>query len=153
MKGLTRALVFGTAALLSTSAIAFGEKGQWSSGWGQGTTEYAAVNQRGDRLYIACNPYEPVKMTLTAGGRDYGSYGDGDFSLVLDGNEIQTPYETNSRVGENNFFYAWEHLRKSHSIVAVTSDGQQVALPSQGSFNVLPEAFTPEYPCRTSLQI
>ncbi|WP_146142897.1 hypothetical protein [Halomonas sp. ND22Bw] len=151
MKGITKALVFSSAALLSTSVLAFGERGQWSSGWGQGTSEYMAVNQYGDELYIACNPYEPVSMTLTVGDRTYGGgrYADGDFSLIIDGTEVQTPYDTVSRVGANNFFYAWENLRSATSIVALTSDGVHVELPSKGSFDALPEAFTEGYPCRT----
>lgn len=95
-----------SAFVLHTSAFAFGEKGTWSSGWGQGVSEYTAVNQAGDEIYIACSNMQPVSINLTVNGKSYGSGDDGGFDLILDGKTVQKPYETASRVGSNSFFYA-----------------------------------------------
>ncbi|MGQ7248278.1 hypothetical protein ACUN9Y_13205 [Halomonas sp. V046] len=138
------------ATAAATSTLAFGEPDSWSSGWGQGVSEYAAVNAYGDELYIACSDYDPVRMTLTSGDRSYGSGYEGDFSLIIDGTEVQYPYETDSRVGSNNFYFAWDALRKAHSIAAVTSDNDYIELPSKGSASALPAWGTPEFPCQTA---
>lgn len=136
-------------ALPLSSAYAFGEPGTWSSGWGQGVSEYLAVNKSGDELYIACSDSFPVRMTLTVGDHSYGSSENGDFALIIDGTSIDYPYDTASRVGANNFLHAWDLLRKAHSIKALTSDGIEVELPSQGSARVLPEWGTSTFSCMT----
>lgn len=61
--------------LISSSvAFAYGEAGRWSSGWGQGTSEYTAVVNAQNNLYIACNDTRKVSMTATVQGKEYGSY-------------------------------------------------------------------------------
>lgn len=139
-----------TLGLLVTSASAsFGPAESWSSGWGQGVSEYVANTKYGDYLYIACDPYSTVKMTLNIGEHSYGSYSDKDFSLIVDGQEVQTPYETGSRVGANNFYFLWENLRTAESIVALTSDGIHVELPTRGAAKELPEFPSEGFPCVT----
>ncbi|KAF0867436.1 hypothetical protein [Pseudomonas sp. LD120] len=134
---------------LCTHALAFGEIGQWSSGWGQGVSEYQATSARGATLYIACSEDRAVSMTLTVGGVDYGTYGQKGFSLIIDGQEISSPYETASRVGQNNFGYAWERLRKASKLLAKTDDGQVVELPTKGSAKTLPALGSPTNSCMT----
>ncbi len=142
------------AALLSATYVqAFGELNRWSTGWGQGVTEYVAVNSNGDELYIACDPYSPVSMSLTVGERSYGANSGGGFSLLIDGQEIQHPYETDSRVGSNTFYYAWEALRRANSIIAVTGDGTRVELPSKGSAKALDSTESPAFPCTTGFDL
>ncbi|OAL61343.1 hypothetical protein A6R74_15005 [Halomonas sp. ALS9] len=131
--------VFG-ALSFTANASSFGPPNAWASGWGQGVNEYVANNQYGDYLYIACDPYSHVKMTLNIGEHSYGSYDEKDFSLIIDGQEIQTPYETASRVGANNFYYLWDKLRTAETIVAKTSDGIHLELPTKGAAEELPES-------------
>jgi hypothetical protein len=133
---------------LPLNAHAFGEPGRWSGGWGQGTSEYTSVATNGDRLYIACNPDQPVTMTLTLAGQDYGSYARQGFDLVIDGQEIQTPHATASRVGTNNFLHAWEALRKARKLVA-RANGRETALPVRDAAKVLPAWGTPGFDCVT----
>ena len=129
-----------TTALLATSitAMAFGEAGQWSSGWGQGVSEYTSVASKGNALYIACSDDTPVSMTLTVNGNEYGSNTKRGFDLVIDGKVIQTPYETDSRVGANNFEYAWKSMRKAKTIQARTNDGKTLSLPTKGVAKAIP---------------
>lgn len=140
----------GILALPITVSAYFDEPGTWSSGWGQGVSEYSAVSADGTaRLYIACSPDRPVSMDLTIGVNTYGIDSHGDFNLIIDGEEVTTPYETDSHVGADWFLYSWEALRKANSIFAVTSDGQRVELPSKGSAAALPNASSPEMSCLT----
>lgn len=136
---------------IATRVFAFGESGQWSSGWGQGVSEYTVVTQSGDSLYIACSEDQPVSMTLKLKGKEYGSYSQQGFDLVINGMEIQTPYATDSRVGSNNFTYAWDALRKASHLRAKTTDGQKVDLPVKGITTALPAWGTPEFVCKTGL--
>lgn len=138
-----------TILSLPTVVWGYGEAGQWSSGWGQGTSEYTTVDTSGHSLYIACNPDQPVSMTLTVKGQDYGSYSDNGFDLLIDGNEVQTPYETESRVGANNFIFAWDALRKAKKLQARTSDGQIVNLPVKGAAKALPASGSKGFDCTT----
>jgi len=131
------------------AALAYGEVSQWSSGWGQGTSEYTTVDVAGNTLYIACSEDRPVSMTLTVNGVEYGSYNDKGFDLLIDGVEVQTPYDTASRVGANNFQFAWDALRKARTLQARTADGQVVNLPTKGSAKALPAWGTPEFSCST----
>lgn len=150
MRLVTAFTIAATIAFIPVSgASAFGEPNTWSSGWGQGVSEYIAVNHNGDELYIACSNMSPVSMTLIANGKSYGGGEQEDFSLTIDGTTIQHPYETSSRVDADNFLYAWDLLRKANSIQAVTSDGAKIELPSQGSARALPAWGTPEFSCHT----
>ena len=54
-----------TAILLCNNALAYGEAGRWSSGWGQGTSEYTAVVNEQNNLYniphsVPGQPGEPI---------------------------------------------------------------------------------------------
>lgn len=136
---------------VTTRVFAFGEIGRWSSGWGQGVSEYTVVTQSGDSLYIACSEDNPVSMTLKLKGKEYGSYSQQGFDLIINGTEVQTPYATDSRVGSNNFTYAWDALRKANRLQAKTTDGQMVDLPTKGVTTALPAWGTPEFDCKTGL--
>ncbi|CAM3976903.1 hypothetical protein CCOS865_02265 [Pseudomonas reidholzensis] len=138
-----------TLLALPLGAMAYGEVGQWSSGWGQGTSEYNVTDAAGNSLYIACSEDRPVSMTLTVKGAEYGTYSDKGFDLLVDGEEVQTPYETASRVGANNFIFVWDALRKAKTLQAKTSDGQVVTLPTKGSAKELPASGTQGFACTT----
>lgn len=62
-------IVLGCTLLLaSMNAMAFGEVGQWSSGWGQGVSEYTAVSAEGNSIYIACDPDDGKTVDLPSKG-------------------------------------------------------------------------------------
>lgn len=142
---------------INSSALAFGEFGQWSDGWGQGTSEYQATVNDNNRLYIACfGDYEkPVSMTLTVNGHEYGSNSNKGFDLIInnDGVRIETPYETNYRAGHNNFEYMWKKLRTAKSIVAITHDGKKLSLPTKNVAKTLPALHSKYYACKTEWDI
>ncbi|SDN60582.1 hypothetical protein [Vreelandella arcis] len=141
----------GLATVPVTASAYFGEPGTWASGWGQGVSEYMAVSEDASaELYIACSEVNPVSMTLTVDGVTYGNDQQGEFNLILDDHEVSSPHFTNSRVHADNFLYAWERMRKANSIMAVTSDGQRVELPSSGSAKALPSANSQEMSCKTA---
>lgn len=143
-------LVFsGFLLSVACGALAYGEVGQWSSGGGQGVTEYTAVVSNKTNLYIACDEYEkPVSMTLTVDGKEYGSFAKKGFDLIIDGKEVSTPYDTGSRVGANNFLYAWDAIRKAKTLQAKTEDGKVVDLPVKGASKVLPSTKAKTFTCR-----
>ncbi|WP_235655950.1 hypothetical protein [Aeromonas veronii] len=136
--------------LLTVPAFAFGEQGRWSTGWAQGTTEYMAVVDEHNSLYIACSDTQPVTMMATVQGKEYGAYAPHGFAMIVDGSQYDTPYETTSRVGENNFIDMWEKLRKAKSISILTTDGKSLALPTHEAANVLPGTQTPDFSCLSS---
>lgn len=140
-------------AALPLVAMAYGEVGQWSSGWAQGVSEYTTIDSAGNSLYIACSEDKAVSMTLTVGGIEYGSYTERAFDLLIDGAEMQTPYDTGSMAGESIFQATWEGLRKAKTLKARTSDGKVIELPTKGSSKALPAWGTPEYSCLTDMQL
>ena len=86
-------------------------------------------------------------MALTVSGKEYGTYAKTGFDLIIDGKEVQTPYDTGSRVGANNFIYAWDSIRKAKSLKAKTADGKVVDLPLKGVAKTLPKANSKNFPC------
>ena len=144
---MTRLTFGGFLLFLSFAVFAYGEVGQWSSGWGQGVSEYTTVDAKKNGLYIACSDSAPVAMTLTVSGKEYGTYARTGFDLIIDGNEVQTPYMTESRVGADNFIYAWDLVRKAKTLKAKTADGQVVDLPLKGAAKVLPKTNSKDFPC------
>ena len=128
-------------------AMAYGEAGRWSKGWGQGTTEYVAVVDEQNQLYIACNDMRKVSMTATVNGKKYGSYAKQGFAIVIDDQRFDEPYETESQVGESNFFYLWDKLRSAKTIAIETADAQQLALPTQDATSVLPATQSADFGC------
>ena len=144
---MNKSMIATLLALLSTQAWAYGEAGQWSSGWGQGTTEYTAVVDEKNSLYIACNDTAKVSMTATVNGKEYGSYSDKSFNIDVDGSHYDTPYETESRVGENNFFDMWDKMRQAKTITITTADGQKLSLPVKGAATILPATRSKGFNC------
>ncbi len=140
-------IVLGSTLLLaSMNAMAFGEVGQWSSGWGQGVSEYTAVSAEGDSIYIACDPEKDMYMSVTVGGKEY----DKGFDLVTDGELFESPYDTKTTRIAADFPMLWVHLRKAKSIQVKTHDGKTVDLPSKGSSKVLPAIGSDGFSCFVS---
>ncbi|MGY4025942.1 hypothetical protein ACW5WQ_08245 [Aeromonas rivuli] len=143
---LLGALIFG-AMMPTAPAMAYGEAGRWSSGWGQGTTEYVAVVDEQNQLYIACNDIRKVSMTAMVSGKGYGDAGSPGFAIIVDGQRFDEPYETESRVGENNFFSLWDKMRSAKTIAIATADGQELALPTLEAATVLPATQSTDFGC------
>jgi hypothetical protein len=140
-------LVLGSALLLaSMNAMAFGEVGQWSSGWGQGVSEYTAVSVDGNSIYIACQPDKDMYMSVKVGGEKY----DAGFDLVIDGELFKTPYDTKTTEIAVDFPMLWVHLRKAKNIQVKTHDGKTASLPSKGSNKTLPAVGSPDLECSVS---
>lgn len=140
-------LLVGSAMLLgSMNAMAYGEVGEWSSGWGQGVSEYTAVSAEGNSIYIACEPEKDMHMTVTVAGKEY----ENGFDLVADGELFKTPYDTKTTEIAVDFPFLWEHLRKAKSIQIKTHDGKTVNLPSKGSSKALPTVGSPDFDCAVS---
>lgn len=100
-----------------------------------------------NNLYIACNDTKKVSMTATVNGKEYGYYSDKAFNIDVDGSHYDTPYETESRVGENNFFDMWDKMRKAKTITITTADGQKLSLPVKGAATVLPATRSKDFDC------
>lgn len=133
--------------LISSNAMAFGEAGRWSKGWGQGATEYTAVVDENNSLYISCNGFKKVFMMATVDGVEYGesSGSKGAFALNVDGDSFNAPYETDSRAGSDAFYIMWFKLRAADSIFLRTADGKVLSLPLKDADKVLPNTDTPEF--------
>ena len=142
--GNIRLLYIATGLLLSSTAL---QAGQWTTGWGQGTSEYIAEVDTKNGLNIACNDINPVRMMATVNGKEYGSFASQSFNLVVDGVRYSTPYETNSRLGANNFAQMWNQLRQAKTITLETQDGQTLALPTAGVADALPATNSREFGC------
>ncbi|MGU5760653.1 hypothetical protein [Aeromonas hydrophila] len=140
--------------LTSTTVLALGEPGRWTQGWGQGVTEYMATVDEQNALYIGCGDAKKVFMMVTIQGKEYVPeqhiYDPNDknaFALIVDGQRFDTPYLTESRVGEQNFYNMWDKLRSAKSIAVETADKQQLTLPTQDVASILPATKAAEFGC------
>ncbi|MEN6079640.1 hypothetical protein [Chromobacterium piscinae] len=144
-------LLAALAALISQQVLAFGETGRWSSGWGQGVSEYMVKDAKGNQLYIACNNdgQTPAIMTLTVGSKEYGYGSNQDFVLIIDGKAPLAPSDAGSDAGGDNFRLAWDGIRKAKTLVAKTVDGKVIPLPLIGAAKTLPSSKSKTYRCVT----
>lgn len=151
MKTIKLLLLGVVAIAASTPVLAFGEAGRWSSGWGQGVSEYVVNDGKGNQLYIACSDDEqtPANMTLTVGGKRYGFAESRDFVLIIDGKPPLSPSDAGSNAGGDNFRVAWDGIRKAKTLVAKTADGKTVSLPVTGAAKALPSMKSKQYSCVT----
>lgn len=153
-------VTFCLSYLFMPMSYAF-ESGRWNYGYGQGTNEYVAYINEQNQLYIACDAYgeQPLFIMLTVQGKEYDTRAGEPidvlnyFDLIIDGQHIQSFNETNSRVGDDNFRYAWDKLRTAKSIIAVTADGKRLKLPAKNSFKVLPATTSKDFTCRTGFSL
>lgn len=144
-------LLLLAALTVAGQAQAFGENGRWSSGWGQGVSEYVVVSGK-TQLYIACSNYDELaSVTLTVNGRDYGMDPNPPFDLIVDGKILSAFYNTSSHVGSNNFNYGWAAIRKAKTLQVRPQGGKLINLPVQGASKVLPAAGSKGFSCRTAM--
>ncbi|MFM5728949.1 hypothetical protein ACET8R_20680 [Aeromonas veronii] len=135
--------------LTSTTALAFGEPGRWSQGWGQGQTEYTAVVDEQNSLYISCSEDTKVFMMATVDGVEYGESAGAKegFTLIVSGDYFNTPYEIDSADKASDFYFMWNSLRVASTIIVTTPDDKRLILPTQDADKVLPKADSPEFTC------
>ena len=135
--------------LANGSAMAFGEPGRWSEGWGQGQTEYTAVVDEQNSLYISCSEDTKVFMMATVDGVEYGESAGAKegFTLIVSGDYFTTPYEVDSLDKARDFYFMWNRLRDASTIIVKTPDDRRLILPTQDADMVLPNADSPEFTC------
>ena len=142
-------ILFVYCLLLSSLAHAFGEPYQWSSGWAQGTYEYAAVMDEKNSLYIACPDQAPLSMVATIDGEKYGSYANKPFTIIVNGTAYEKPYETQSKPDAANYYQMWESLISAREIKLTTPDGKSLLLPINNAAKVIPSNKSNDFHCST----
>lgn len=142
-------LIWLTLLLTSATALAFGEPGRWSQGWGQGQTEYIATVDKHNSLYISCSEDTKVFMMATVDGVEYGESAGakGGFTLMVDGNDFFRPYEINTQSLASDFYFMWNRFRDASTIIIKTEDGKRLILPTQDADKVLPKADSADFTC------
>ena len=128
---------------------------EWSSGYGQGTTEYHVDDGNGNSLAIWC-PHGSAKSAsaqMITRGFYYNSPKDTiEMSFVIDGVEFDDPFNTSCRACENNFVQSfWPALIKANNLF-VRADGYEVRFPTKGLRDELLPLNDPANPCLTSSQ-
>ncbi|MFH5028738.1 hypothetical protein ACHHZ2_11235 [Citrobacter freundii complex sp. 2024EL-00237] len=122
-------------------AQAFGNQNTWSSGWGQGVSEFVIKGKGQSQLYLSCEDYgsQPATVIFTdANGHEVSMDEDKNLQVSIDGGESIDISESDSRVGSNNLVLAWAQLRKGKQ-VSVTGDGVKPAtFTLAGAAKVLP---------------
>ncbi len=124
---------------VSLAALAYGEAGQWSSGWAQGVSEYAAVVSRGNEFYMACQSDKGVYMSVKVNGKEYGPDAKKGFNIEVNGKVLERPYVTDNMVGEQNFNYLLQQIQKGKQLKVITADGQTLVLPTKNEAKAIPK--------------
>lgn len=127
--------------LVPVMAQAFGNKDTWSSGWGQGVSEFVIKGKGQSQLYLSCEDYgsQPATIIFTdSNGHEVSMDEDKSLQVSIDGGALIDISESGSRVGGNNLALAWAQLRKGKQ-VSVTGDGVKPAtFTLSGATKVLP---------------
>ena len=144
MKTIVSIVMF---ACLGAPAIA--ADGRWTEGFGQGNLEYF-IDSQGMRLMIACPTKEgsadmPSSISLN---RISNNAEVKQFTLVAGGITYTGPFETGSRVGDNNFISLLEGLRKSDA--SVKAGGNTLVFPKSNVAKVLPVFGKKGFACNLS---
>lgn len=131
-----------TCALMPAIAQAFGNQNTWSSGWGQGVSEFVIKGKGQSQLYLSCEDYgsQPATVIFTdANGHEVSMDEDKNLQVSIDGGESIDISESDSRVGSNNLVLAWTQLRNGKQ-VSVSGEGVKPAtFTLAGATKVLPE--------------
>lgn len=122
-------------ALLCIPAVA--AEGKWTEGYGQGNLEYF-IDQKGIRLYVGCPTPEgsadaPSSVSLIETRNDAHIQ---KFTIQAGGHTFQGPFDTGSRVGENNFVALLAALRKTDAVVK--AGNQTITFPKSNAGKVIP---------------
>ena len=143
-----------TCALMPAIAQAFGNQNTWSSGWGQGVSEFVIKGKGQSQLYLSCEDYgsQPATVIFTdANGHEVSMDEDKNLQVSIDGGESIDISESDSRVGSNNLVLAWTQLRNGKQ-VSVSGEGVKPAtFTLAGATKVLPEFGTQGCVAKASL--
>ncbi|WP_199063701.1 hypothetical protein [Serratia sp. ASV30] len=143
-----------TCALMPAIAQAFGNQNTWSSGWGQGVSEFVIKGKGQSQLYLSCEDYgsQPATVIFTdANGHEVSMDEDKNLQVSIDGGESIDISESDSRVGSNNLVLAWTQLRNGKQ-VSVSGEGVKPAtFTLAGAAKVLPEFGTQGCVAKASL--
>lgn len=143
-----------TCALMPAIAQAFGNQNTWSSGWGQGVSEFVIKGKGQSQLYLSCEDYgsQPATVIFTdANGHEVSMDEDKNLQIRIDGGEPIDISESDSRVGSNNLVLAWTQLRNGKQ-VSVSGEGVKPAtFTLAGAAKVLPEFGTQGCVAKASL--
>ncbi|HFF9493060.1 hypothetical protein [Serratia marcescens] len=128
---------------LAAPFMAQAETGPWTSGWGQGTTEYSVRGQGQSQLYIGCNPYKAMFAMFTdAAGRSLTNYDartqTRSFYVSVDGSDPILFNDVLSRVGADSVRFAWDKLRKGKTVILSGEGMQTTRFTLKGAGQVLP---------------
>ena len=133
--------------LASFATTATAGKYVWTSGWGQGVTEYLVDDGNKNELNISC-PDESGAISgyATINGNLYSS-DDGGFNVIVDGEAYNNPFKTDCNVCAANFPFFWSALRKANNI-KIEAGGKTVVLPTKNVGKVLPSLKSKNNTCR-----
>jgi len=127
---------------------AFAAEGKWIEGYGQGNLEYF-IDAKGVRLYIACPTQDGsadtpsgVSLSFLNNGKDIEK-----FTIEVNGFSYEGPFETGSRVGDNNFLSLLENLRKADAVVKFSKTS--VKFPKSNAAKVVP-VYGKKFSCNLS---
>ncbi|OIQ90423.1 hypothetical protein GALL_276570 [mine drainage metagenome] len=129
--------------ILSEPVVA--SKGQWKEGFGQGNLEYF-IDQDDVRFYIGC----PTKDGSADANSDVTLHqisSDQDipkFTIDVNGNSYEGPFDTGSRVGEDNFISLLADLRKGDAVVKF--NGKSIRFDKGNVADVVP-VFGKKFSC------
>lgn len=126
--------VTSIAAILIAPTFAHAVEGKWIRGFGQGNYEFF-VDKQGMRLYLGCMTEEGSHSSVSLSWVDNGIDVQ-NFQIKVGGMTFDAPFETESRVGSNNYHALMDALRKSPS--TVTFQGKSIVFPVTGAAKAIP---------------
>jgi hypothetical protein len=124
---LLMVMVIGWAA-----STAWAGTHEWTSGWGQGVTEYLVDDGNGNALNISCPGDEDryISAYATIAGKEYSSEDDVGFDVTIDGDHYSNPFFTDCHVCGANFPGFWSALRSANNL-RISAEGKTVNLSAQ----------------------
>ncbi|XQS16414.1 hypothetical protein ACJ6TS_20965 [Citrobacter telavivensis] len=123
-------------------ALAFGNTHTWVSGWGQGHSEFIIKGKGKSSLYLACDDYGTQSATLIftdINGHEISMDSGKQLYLQIDEEEKTDISSTESRVGDGNITWAWNHLRTGKTVVVSGEGVRPATFTLNGAGKVLPE--------------
>ena len=139
-KVLLSALVL-VGSQLPVMAQAFGSQDTWSSGWGQGVSEFVIKGKGQSQLSLTCEDYGSQSATVIftdASGHQVSMDEDKSLQVSIDGGAPIDISESGSRVGGNNLALAWAQLRNGKQVSVTGNGAKSATFTLAGAAKVLP---------------
>lgn len=127
---------------------AWGGTYEWTSGWGQGISEYQTDDGNQNGLLISCGEQEGLAVSAYAdiAGKAYSSDQEPGFDVIVDGVPYSNPFFTDCRVCAANFPGFWKALRQANNL-QISAEGRTVNLPTKDLETVLRPLDDPHNSC------